>query len=116
PQLVSEKRRKAYRRTDPPRARDTVFFHPDCDRRLRHLTGSADPVHVTVAKRSRARALRPYRRWGIAPRPEDVCGCRKTGRRIVPAAPRDWLNVKIPLQFARRNMTLRPPPATGGSK
>jgi hypothetical protein len=27
---------------EPARARDTVFFHPDYDRRLRHLTGSAD--------------------------------------------------------------------------
>jgi len=26
----------------PSRARVAVFFHPDCDRRLRHRTGSAD--------------------------------------------------------------------------
>ena len=58
--------------------RGAVFFHPDCDRRLRHSTGSADPP--LRWRRSRARVGcrgqdLAYRRWGIAPRPEDVTNC-----------------------------------------
>jgi len=54
-------------------------LHPDYDRRPRNHTGSADLVvtcgqTTAVAKRSRAmRIARNYRRWGIAPRPENVC-------------------------------------------
>jgi len=50
-----------------------IFSHPDYDRRLWHLTRSADP---DVREGRRALAGSPhcmaYRRWGIAPRPEDV--------------------------------------------
>jgi len=35
-----------------------ALFHPDCDRRLRNLTGSADPQGETL-RRSRASAFRP---------------------------------------------------------
>ena len=50
-----------------------IFSHPDYDRRLWHFTRSADP---DVREGRRALAGSPhcmaYRRWGIAPRPEDV--------------------------------------------
>ncbi|CAG9236629.1 hypothetical protein PSP6_70146 [Paraburkholderia tropica] len=56
-----------------------IFSHPDYDRRLWLRTRSADPAR---GKKQRAQALagslaglaaRPaYRRWGIAPRPEDA--------------------------------------------
>jgi len=52
-----------------------VFFHPDYDRRPRHLTGSADlpaPPEALAGSSVRMGAW-TYRRWGIAPRPEDVC-------------------------------------------
>src|SRR5690606_4811828 len=39
-----------------------VFSHPDCDRRLRHWTGSADPGRPRPAGRSRARAVDPQDR------------------------------------------------------
>ncbi|CAA9436440.1 MAG: hypothetical protein AVDCRST_MAG51-2960, partial [uncultured Ramlibacter sp.] len=49
-----------------------IFFHPDCDRRPQHWTGSADPA---VQRRTAgARGLTTfvaYRRWGFPPRPED---------------------------------------------
>jgi len=52
-----------------------IFFHPDYDRRLWHRTRSADPATTYCAG---ARGLAgqtawpAYRRWGIAPRPEDA--------------------------------------------
>src|SRR5690606_28876908 len=57
-----------------------VFFHPDCDRRLRTWTGSADPPGTR--RRSRARracCAAAYRRWGVAPRPEDVVCAGRAG-------------------------------------
>src|SRR5580692_11882077 len=49
-----------------------VLFHPDCDRRLRIRTESADPADWT-GRRSRAYAIaRHHRRWGLSPRPENV--------------------------------------------
>jgi hypothetical protein len=68
------------------RAGTDIFFHPDCNRRPRHFTGSADPALIFVktcsdgAKMralagsllSRCSAIFAYRRWGISPRPEDV--------------------------------------------
>src|SRR5699024_10863189 len=56
-------------RTENPRV--AVFFHPDCDRRLRISTGSADLPPETEALAGSSR--RTYRRWGLPPRPEDVC-------------------------------------------
>ena len=53
-------------------------LHPDYDRRPRDHTGTADLAarhrrSRTVTKRSRAmRIARNYRRWGVAPRPENV--------------------------------------------
>jgi len=45
-----------------------TLFHPDCYRRLRPFTGSADPL--PMERRSRAPRCNPgYRRWGISPRP-----------------------------------------------
>jgi len=68
---VSEKRRKAYRRTPGTRPGRTVFFHPD------YTVGSGiGPDLLTFPEKREALAgscLRTYRRWGIAPRPEDVC-------------------------------------------
>jgi len=55
-----------------------ILFHPDCNRRPRHLTGSAVPAKYK--QQAGARGLSPffepygeYRRWGIAPRPENYC-------------------------------------------
>jgi len=54
-----------------------VLFHPDYDRRLRDLTGSADLGGLASGKRSRARyhdkntSRQHYRRWGFSPRPEN---------------------------------------------
>jgi len=43
PAVVSEKRPKAHGGMPPRKGMPVaVFFHPDCDRRLRHSTGSAD--------------------------------------------------------------------------
>src|SRR5687767_573990 len=53
-----------------------IFFHPDCDRRLWHRTRSADPFFPPRSGKKGARGLvacATYRRWGISPRPEDVC-------------------------------------------
>src|SRR4030095_6375691 len=66
------------------RASALVFFHPDCDRRPRHSTWSADPRN----RRSAALAgsalgtlvLAPYRRWGVPPRPEEVTAGRWQNR------------------------------------
>ena len=63
-------------RNDEPRAwiarvTATVLFHPDFNRRLRICTESADPSLVK-RRRSRAWAHRPYRRWGLSPRPENI--------------------------------------------
>jgi len=72
-----EKRHKAVAGTGRPAP--TVFFHPDCDRRLRHRTGSADPSRPGPRRRSRARRIATYRRWGVSPRPEDVTYCCRLG-------------------------------------
>ena len=57
-------------------------LYPDYDRRPRNHTGSAD-LAGQACKRSRAmRGLRNYRRWGIAPRPENVATERRR-RRII---------------------------------
>ena len=48
-----------------------VLYHPDYDRRLRDLTGSADPKDA-YPKALAGFAHRAYRRWGIAPRPENI--------------------------------------------
>ena len=54
-----------------------ILFHPDCNRRLWHLTKSADPP----PRRKEALAGSPekpgYRRWGISPRPENKCNHTK---------------------------------------
>ncbi len=42
-----------------------IFSHPDCYRRLWNFARSADPALQALAGF--------HRRWGIAPRPEDVC-------------------------------------------
>ena len=63
---------------DGPLAPIPFSLHPDYDRRPRDHTGSADLAKSFAeafgpAKRSRAmRIARNYRRWGIAPRPENV--------------------------------------------
>src|SRR5215469_13769672 len=49
----------------------TVLFHPDFNRRPRSCTESADPS-PWEGRRSRAWAHRPYRRWGLPPRPENI--------------------------------------------
>ena len=83
--------------------RGAVFFHPDCDRRLRRSTGSADPpLHW---RRSRARVGcrgqdLAYRRWGIAPRPKDVTNCGA-------GEPARHSNTRVPGTFATGNGTLR---------
>jgi hypothetical protein len=77
-------------RAQPQGCAKAVFFHPD------YTVGSGiGPDLLTLDSRTRtacrfddpsARGLvreRTYRRWGIAPRPEDVCGCRRTGVRIL---------------------------------
>jgi len=43
--------------------KNLIFFHPDFNRRFRNHTESANS--------SRTKACAHYRRWGIAPRPED---------------------------------------------
>ncbi|QNM62859.1 hypothetical protein XHV734_4150 [Xanthomonas hortorum pv. vitians] len=67
-----------------------VFFHPDytvgpgiAPDLLTLRFKSFAWIRVTpVRKRSRARTLaHAYRRWGIAPRPEDVREYRRTGQR-----------------------------------
>src|ERR1700719_2605356 len=57
----------------------TVLFHPDFNRRLRNRTESADPSSQGDSTRGfqGRKALaglgcRPYRRWGISPRPENI--------------------------------------------
>jgi hypothetical protein len=57
------------------------LFHPDYDRRLWHLTRSADPTPAKagVGARGLLGSSHRYRRWGIAPRPENaatLAGCR----------------------------------------
>jgi len=47
-----------------------VLFHPDFNRRLRHLTWSAWPFQMEGA-RGLATGV-AYRRWGLSPRPENV--------------------------------------------
>ncbi|MGF6519050.1 hypothetical protein QF018_000113 [Pseudomonas laurylsulfatiphila] len=64
-------------------------LHPDYDRRPRDHTGSADLAvrhrrSRAAIKRSRAmRIARNYRRWGVAPRPENVFCRRNVWRRSV---------------------------------
>lgn len=59
----------------PKISETTVLLHPDYDRRLRNLTGSADPQTIAGWWRSRAQLVisddSSYRRWGISPRPEN---------------------------------------------
>jgi hypothetical protein len=61
------------------------LFHPDCDRRLWHLTRSADPGRPCGRPGARGllhraeKALRRYRRWGIAPRPENAVPATRKG-------------------------------------
>src|SRR5215475_6710990 len=49
----------------------TVLFHPDYNRRLRNCTESADPSFGRKALAGLG-PKDPYRRWGIAPRPENI--------------------------------------------
>ncbi|AZU11894.1 hypothetical protein PK69_13925 [Xanthomonas phaseoli pv. phaseoli] len=65
-----------------------VFFHPDYtvgsgigpDLLTLHIRDFALVRSTLECKRSRARVLaHAYRRWGIAPRPEDVREYRRTG-------------------------------------
>src|ERR1700746_3464179 len=75
-----------------------VLFHPDCNRRLRNRTESADPADSSADARGLWRSLAfgrhtirppppilrrtlagfgdhsPYRRWGLSPRPENAVG------------------------------------------
>ncbi|KPU84260.1 hypothetical protein JI58_04740 [Marinosulfonomonas sp. PRT-SC04] len=46
-----------------------ALFHPDFNRRLRNLTGSADPSYW---KALAGFHVNDYRRWGITPRPENI--------------------------------------------
>src|SRR3546814_1292213 len=68
-----------------------VFFHPDCDRRLRHPTGSADPPAWPEAlaglSRRPMKSLATYRRWGVSPRPEDVTWAAVTAMAILAPGP-----------------------------
>jgi hypothetical protein len=55
-------------------AKPRALFHPDCDRRPRDRTESADPTFLVERGRSRADAIaRNHRRWGLSPRPENAC-------------------------------------------
>src|SRR5262249_54750683 len=79
----AQERARAHRRAA------TVLFHPDCYRRPRPRTGSADladprrphvKIHVKRKISTTARGLawhrscaHAYRRWGLPPRPENVC-------------------------------------------
>ena len=75
---------------DGPLAPIPFSLHPDYDRRPRDHTGSADLAKSSAeafepAKRSRAmRIARNYRRWGIAPRPENVATSLSGGGHFVP--------------------------------
>src|SRR3954447_26318327 len=50
----------------------TVLFHPDFNRRLRNHTESADPSSRAEEGARGLGLLRPYRRWGLSPRPENI--------------------------------------------
>ena len=51
----------------------TVLFHPDCNRRLRNCTESADPSPDFTEEGARGLGLIAlYRRWGFSPRPENI--------------------------------------------
>ncbi|MNR89022.1 hypothetical protein D3C72_199760 [compost metagenome] len=57
----------------------SVLYHPDYDRRPRDHTESADLIKVVCRKQTGLQQAlagytpkRNYRRWGIAPRPENV--------------------------------------------
>ena len=54
------------------RAAATVLFHPDCNRRLRSCTESADPSSLLEEGARGLGLLHPYRRWGFSPRPENI--------------------------------------------
>ncbi len=85
-------------------ARAAVFFHPDCDRRLRHRTGSADPATVVAG----ARGLVPASDGSAAPTAGGELhpalktfawiACRRTGRRSL--SPR---RAHHPSSFRRRS-------------
>jgi len=89
--MVSEKRHKAYRPAHSRKAarRPSSFIRtipsaPASDR----ICWPCVPAPAAACRPDdpSARGLvreRTYRRWGIAPRPEDVCGCRRTGVRIL---------------------------------
>ena len=74
---------------DGPLAPIPFSLHPDYDRRPRDHTGSADlglflAEAQECAKRSRAmRFARNYRRWGVAPRPENVAASLSGGGHFV---------------------------------
>ena len=60
---------------------DSVLFHPDCNRRLRNRTESADPA-AAGARGLMRKPVRNHRRWGISPRPENVREGNSRGRII----------------------------------
>src|SRR6201993_2929156 len=69
--IRNEESRTPKRISQGARVAATVLFHPDFNRRPRICTESADPSPLE-GRRSRAWAHRPYRRWGLSPRPENI--------------------------------------------
>ena len=71
---------------------DRALFHPDCDRRPRIHTGSADPGRwpgraLAGWCMGGIAAAAHHRRWGLPPRPENaVAGTLPATRRLWPAA------------------------------
>lgn len=63
--------------------RIVTLSHPDSNRRPRNYTGSADLSAFTESARGLSTLWLIYRRWGISPRPENVCARRAGTGRII---------------------------------
>ncbi|BCG81773.1 hypothetical protein MesoLj113b_53150 [Mesorhizobium sp. 113-3-3] len=71
-----------------------VLFYPDCNRRPRNHTGSAD---LSNWKALAGLGRDPYRRWGFSPRPENINGSVWKGR----AAAVNQATGRWPITFCR---------------
>jgi hypothetical protein len=97
-------------------AKPRALFHPDCDRRPRDRTESADPTFLVERGRSRADAIaRNHRRWGLSPRPENACPGTIPKRRNYPVCAGNWAFAGADVAAARAAVAAEGAAGCGGA-